>query len=91
MLYKFGIHEAMSGSGVNEGGEAESRVGDERGSERDAERARVRKSSCVESNNLEWCTRRVNAVLSVTLLYPGYTSFTADYISLPWSMFFLIV
>lgn len=51
----------MSGSGVNECGNAERRVRDKWGCEWNAERVRVRESGRVESNNLG-CTGGVNAV-----------------------------
>jgi hypothetical protein len=65
VLYKLGIHKAVSGSGVDESGENGGSVGDARRRKRDAERVRVRKSGRVEADYLSGCTRRVNAVLAM--------------------------
>jgi hypothetical protein len=55
----------MSGSRVDESGEAERRVGDVGGSERGSKRIGVRESGRVEADNLGGSTRKVNAVLSL--------------------------
>lgn len=52
----------MSGSGINESGNAERRVGNKWRSEWNAERVRIRESGRVESDYLGGCTGRVNAV-----------------------------
>ena len=65
ILNKAGIHKAVSGTGVNECGNMERRVRNKRRGQGNMERVAsgIRKSGCVESDNLRKGTERVNAVL----------------------------
>jgi hypothetical protein len=51
-LYKIGIHETMSGPGINEGGDTGRRVGDEGGCEGYTEGVGIGKSGRVEPDYL---------------------------------------
>ena len=64
ILNKAGIHKALTGTGVNKCGNVERRVRNKRRGQGNTERVGIRKSRCVESDNLGKGTERVNAVLS---------------------------
>ena len=57
----------MSGARVDEGRKTEGRGRDKGRGERDMEGVQVRKSGRVESDYLQRCTGRVNAVLSLCI------------------------
>ena len=63
ILNKAGIHEAVGGTRVNKCGNTERRVGNKWRGQGNMERVRIRKSRCVELDNLGKGTERVNAVL----------------------------
>ena len=63
ILNKAGIHEAVSGTGVNKCRNVERRVGNKWRGQGNTERVGIRKSRHVELDNLRKGTERVNAVL----------------------------
>ena len=62
-MNKAGIHKAVSGTGVNKCRNAERRVGNKQGGQGNTERVGIRKSRCIELDNLGKGTERVNEVL----------------------------
>ena len=63
ILNKAGIHKAVGGTRVNKCGNVERRVGNKWRGQGNMERVGIRKSRCIESDNLGKGTERVNAVL----------------------------
>ena len=59
------VHETMGGARVDKGGETDGGDGDTGRGERDMEGVQVGKSRRIESDYLQRCTGRVNAVLSL--------------------------
>ena len=63
ILNKAGIHEAVGGTRVNKCRNTERRVGNKWRGQGSTERVGIRKSRCIELDNLGKGTERVNAVL----------------------------
>ena len=62
-MNKAGIHKAVSGTGVNKCRNVERRVRSKWGGQGNVERVGIRKSGCIELDNLRKGTERVNTVL----------------------------
>ena len=79
ILNKAGIHKTMSGTRVNKCRNMERRVRNKQRGQGNAERVRIRKSRCIESDNLRSGMRRVNAVLGLGSLGFGFESDDNDF------------